>query len=163
MKLFYKRDYELAKEIINDLQVLLDESNKEVDYLNNSYKELSTNYKELCVKNKTNIEKINDLEKVIELKQRNSSKLEKKVKELYGSKGGLTKRVNELEEIINTLEEENKKMKNRVADLESNRYLKIELPAEKPKKIKVMGIKRGVVSKGAKAILKSKNESKEKN
>lgn len=87
--------------------------------------------------------------------------LKKKQSEIEAQQEIIDKYVKESEKqtkTIKSLEEENKELIHQVKDLQSDRYLKIELPAEKPRRQKVMGIKRSGAGTGARKILKSKNE-----
>lgn len=149
IKIFYKRDFELATEVIEDLQILLDEANAEIDYLNQAYKKLSSDYGNLSTSNKTYVDRIIELEKLLDLKEQNITTLETKIKKVQSANGGLTRSKNNLEKKV----EELKKLLPKVR----------KLPPAVPRKSRLeMKTKRGVTNSGAKAILKSKNESEEK-
>ena len=88
-------------------------------------------------------------------------KLAKKYKKISGAIGGYKKENNKLKQELNDLKEENKSLNNHLKDLMSDRYLRVKLPAQKPRVIQKTRLKNRVVNSSAKEILKSKTESEE--
>ncbi len=81
-------------------------------------------------------------------------KLSKKYRILISKTGGLTAENKKLKLKVNTLSEQ-------LAESMTDKYLVKKLPAEKPKKQKVLGIKRGVVNSYAKQILREKGNTED--
>ena len=88
-------------------------------------------------------------------------KLAKKYKKISGAIGGYKKENNKLRQELNDLKEENRSLNNHLKDLMSDRYLRVKLPAQKPRVIQKTRLKNRVVNSSAKEILKSKTESEE--
>lgn len=88
-------------------------------------------------------------------------KLAKKYKKISGAIGGYKKENNKLRQELNDLKEDNRSLNNHLKDLMSDRYLRVKLPAQKPRVIQKTRLKNRVVNSSAKEILKSKTESEE--
>lgn len=147
MKIFYRKDYEEQLRTTENLSI---------------------RNQKLSVELKSEKETNNLLKQEVDLKKSENTKLEEKIKELKAEikkirleKDKLNQELQNSKEIIENLKGDLKQAQERIKDLESDRYKVVKVRACSPLK-QEMGIKRGVVSKGAKAILKNKNESKEK-
>ena len=71
LRIFYKKDFELTQTRVKNLQRIIDKVNKENDYLNELYKDLSNEYSKLCILNKNNNDTIENYKKLVDLKNQN--------------------------------------------------------------------------------------------
>lgn len=158
MKLFYKKDYLGLLDKLKSMQKEMQNKENNIDQLRSQVWDIGVREADL-VKEKEKI-----LAENIKLKD-NYKVLTKKYKELSGANGGLKSKNNSLKAEIDDLKEEIQTLKNNVTDLKlkleesmSDKYLVKKVPAEKARKTKKLGIKRGVTNSQVKNILKEKSD-----
>ena len=153
---------------IEDLKKSVELKNKNINELEVKLKNLSNDYKEILAEKDRYFEEIKKYDSTLTNQTNQIVNQEQEIEKLKQEKNNLNKKLKSTEDHLqnfitksDNLELENESLKNKIKELESDRYLKVELPPDKPKKTK-MGIKRGAVKIAVKQELKKKNESEEK-
>lgn len=143
--------YELLKRISDDVTML----DIKLDTYNQNVKEFRVDKIKALENQVVDIKarKIAEIDKTIEIKT-NENKVQQELIEKYADK------INKLEKENKALREENVSLVEHIKSLESDRYLKVELPPEKAKTIQKLGVKRTGAGTGARKILKERNEEK---